>query len=98
MKSKIEIQNPKLKKFMEEITDDLVEKYPEEIISFILFGSATTGEWIQGKSDIDCIIVIKNKKLCQEVEDYLNCRLIELDSKYHLQLADTCTKIGRAHV
>ena len=85
------IQNPKLKKFMNELVNDLVEKYPTEIVSFILFGSATTGEWIQGKSDIDCIVVIKTKKLCQQVEDYLNCRLIELDSKYNLQLADTCT-------
>ena len=85
------IQNPKLKNFMKELVEDLVQKYPTEIVSFILFGSATTGEWIQGKSDIDCIVVINTKKLCQEVEEYLNCKLVELDSKYHLQLADTCT-------
>lgn len=76
---------------MTELVDDLVEKYPNEIVSFILFGSATTGEWIQGKSDIDCIIVIKNKKQCQKVETFLNEKLVELDSKYHLQLSETCT-------
>ena len=76
---------------MHELVNDLVQKYPTEIISFILFGSATTGEWIQGKSDIDCIVVIKTKKKCQEVENYLNSRLIALDSKYQLQLAETCT-------
>lgn len=76
---------------MEHIVKDLVNEYPKEIVSFILFGSATTGEWIQGKSDIDCIIVIKTKKRCQEIEDYLNKRLVELDSKFQLQLAETCT-------
>ena len=76
---------------MHELVNDLVKKYPTEIISFILFGSATTGEWIQGKSDIDCIVVIKTKRTCQEVENYLNSRLIALDSKYQLQLAETCT-------
>ena len=76
---------------MEELVNNLVLKYPKEIVSFILFGSATTGEWIQGKSDIDCIVVIKTKKKCQEMEDYLNRRLVELDSKYQLQLAETCT-------
>lgn len=76
---------------MTELVDSLVEKFPNEVVSFILFGSATTGEWIQGKSDIDCIIVIKNKKQCQKVETFLNEKLLELDSKYHLQLSETCT-------
>ena len=85
------IQNSELKKFMDELVQDLVKKYRSEIVSFILFGSATTGEWIRGKSDIDCIIVIKTKKLCSQVEEYLNKKMIELDSKYQLRLADTCT-------
>lgn len=66
-------------------------RYPKEIVSFVLFGSATTGEWVRGKSDIDCIVIIKNKKLCHNVENYLNQILLELDAKYDLKLSETCT-------
>jgi predicted nucleotidyltransferase len=76
---------------MEELVTELVKKYPEEIVSFVLFGSATTGEWIRGKSDIDCIVIIKNKKLCKEIEKYLTGLLPLLDAKYDLKLSETCT-------
>ena len=76
---------------MEELVTELVKKYPEEIVSFVLFGSATTGEWIRGKSDIDCIVIIQNKKLCKEIEKYLTDLLLTLDAKYDLKLSETCT-------
>ena len=85
------IQNKKLKQFMEELVAELVKKYPEEIVSFVLFGSATTGEWIRGKSDIDCIVIIRNKKLYKEIEKYLTGLLLLLDAKYDLKLSETCT-------
>ena len=85
------IQNKKLKQFMAELVSELVKKHPEEIVSFVLFGSATTGEWIRGKSDIDCIVIIKNKKLCKEIEKYLTDLLLSLDAKYDLKLSETCT-------
>ncbi len=70
---------------------DLTAKFHDEIVSFVLFGSATTGEWIRGKSDIDCIVIIKNKKLCKDIETYLSSLLLTLDAKYDLKLSDTCT-------
>jgi len=76
---------------MEELVAELVKKYPEEIVSFVLFGSATTGEWIRGKSDIDCIVIIRNKKLYKEIEKYLTGLLLLLDAKYDLKLSETCT-------
>jgi predicted nucleotidyltransferase len=76
---------------MKELVAKLVLKYPNEITSFVLFGSATTGEWIRGKSDIDCIVIIKKKPLCEDVEKYLNLLLLELDAKYDLKLSETCT-------
>lgn len=82
---------------MEDLVSDLVEKYPQEIVSFILFGSATTGEWIRGKSDIDCIVIIKNKKLCEEIEDNLHKILLQLDSKYDLKLTETCTSYKKTN-
>jgi len=88
---KLPIQNKKLDEFMKELVSVLVQEYPKEIVSFVLFGSATTGEWIRGKSDIDCIVIIKNKKLCQEIEKFLHQLLLDLDLKYNLLLSQTCT-------
>lgn len=85
------IQNKILKEFMEELVAYLTNRYPDEVVSFVLFGSATTGEWIRGKSDIDCIVIIKNKKLCKEIEKYLTDLLLTLDAKYDLKLSETCT-------
>ena len=85
------IQNLQLKSFLDELVSKLVKKYPDEIVSFVLFGSATTGEWIRGKSDIDCIVIIKNKKLNEQIEKYLLQLLFVLDAKYDLKLSDTCT-------
>jgi len=85
------IQNLQLKSFLDELVSELVKKYPDEIISFVLFGSATTGEWIRGKSDIDCLVIIKDKKNCKEIEEYLLQLLLSLDVRYDLKLSDTCT-------
>ena len=82
---------------MEELVSELVIQYPKEIVSFVLFGSATTGEWIRGKSDIDCIVIIKNKKLCEEIEKYLTKLLLELDAKYDLKLSETCTSYKKTN-
>lgn len=76
---------------MQDLVSRLVKKYPKEITSFVLFGSATTGEWVRGKSDIDCIVITRNKRLNGEIEDYLNKLLVELDKIYDLKLAETCT-------
>ena len=91
------IQNKKLKQFMVELVSELVQKYPQEIVSFVLFGSATTGEWVRGKSDIDCIVIIKNKNLVEEIEKYLNMILLDLDKKYDLKLTETCTSYKKTN-
>jgi predicted nucleotidyltransferase len=80
-----------LGKFLDEMVMMAVKEFPDEIVSFILFGSATTGEWIRGKSDIDCIILIKNRRMTKIVEKFLNELLLKLDSKYNLNLSETCT-------
>lgn len=85
------IQNLQLKSFLDELVSELVKEYPGEIVSFVLFGSATTGEWLRGKSDIDCVVIIKNKKLNDEIEQFLTRLLFVLDVKHDLKLSDTCT-------
>jgi len=89
------IQNLQLKSFLDELVSKLVKEYPDEIVSFVLFGSATTGEWIRGKSDIDCIVIIKNKKLNEQIEKYLTKLLFTLDAKYDLKLSETCTSFKK---
>ena len=80
---------------LHELLDELVEKtttiYKNQIISMVLFGSATTSEWVKGKSDIDCIVLIKDKNRTKEVEQFLYDTLFKLDKKYQLKLSETCT-------
>ncbi len=85
------IQNKKLKEFMDALVSKLVQQYPDQIVSFVLFGSATTGEWIRGKSDIDCIVIIKDKNKCREIEKFLTDTLLSLDESFDLKLSETCT-------
>lgn len=89
------IQNLQLNLFLDELVSTLVKKYTDEIVSFVLFGSATTDEWIRGKSDIDCIVIIKNKKFNEEIEKYLLKLLLILDIKYDLKLSETCTSFKK---
>ena len=88
--------NLQLKSFLNELVFELVQKYPDEIISFVLFGSATTGEWIRGKSDIDCMVVIRDKRLNEPIEQYLIQLLFILDTKYSLKLSNTCTSYKKS--
>ena len=83
--------NLQLRSFLKEMVLKVTSKFPNQIISIVLFGSATTGEWVRGKSDIDCIILIKDKKMRKQIEEYLHKTLLELDSKYDLKLSDTCS-------
>ena len=80
-----------LGEFLDEMVALVIKEFPNEIVSFILFGSATTGEWIRGKSDIDCIVLIKNRTKTKTVEKFLNELLVKLDTKYKLNLTETCT-------
>jgi len=89
--------NIQLKVFFDELVSDVTSKFPDQIVSMVLFGSATTGEWIRGKSDIDCLIIIKNKKQCQAIEKYLNKLLLQLDSKFDLKLTQTCTSYKKTN-
>ena len=80
-----------LRCLLDDLVDDVVTRYSNQIVSIVLFGSATTSEWVKGKSDIDCIVLIKNKNLVKEVEQYLYETLIRLDAIYHLKLSETCS-------
>ena len=87
-------QNRNIKKLhhlLEELVERTTTKFRNQITSIVLFGSATTSEWIRGKSDIDCIVLIKDKNYRKEIESFLYDTLLELDKKYDLDLSNTCT-------
>ena len=80
-----------LQLLLEDLVSEVTNQYPDQIASIVLFGSATTSEWIKGKSDIDCIVLVKNRNKVDEVEKFLYDCLFKLDSVYDLKLSDTCT-------
>jgi len=81
----------RLDKLLDELVGKVTSQYKDQITSIVLFGSATTSEWIKGKSDIDCIVLIRDKNYTKEIEQFLYDTLLELDKKYDLKLSDTCT-------
>ena len=87
----IDNDTKKLYCLLDDLVNDVTQKFKNQIISIILFGSATTSEWVKGRSDIDCIVLIKDKTYVTEVEQLLYCKLLELDKIYGLKLSDTCT-------
>lgn len=84
-----------LRLFLSDMVSEVVNKYGDEIVSIALFGSATTKEWIKGKSDIDFIVVVKHRDLKKDIENYLNKLILELDRKHDLQLVRTCSTYTR---
>lgn len=86
----------KLNNLITELVSDVTASYPEQIISMVLFGSATSGEWIKGKSDIDCIVLIKDYDKRKQIDNYLLENLLTLDKKYELDLSKTCTIFNKS--
>jgi len=84
-----------LRLFLHDMVSEVVNKYGDEIVSIALFGSATTKEWVRGKSDIDFIVVVKHRNLKKDIENYLNRIILELDKKHDLQLVRTCSTYTR---
>lgn len=80
-----------LKKPLDVLVSRLAQEYGPELVSIALFGSASTGEWVKGKSDIDLIIVVRQRSLRNKVENSANRILLEIDKKYDLKLTQTCS-------
>lgn len=54
---------PKFKLSAEEFTRKLKGIYKEDLVSVILYGSAATGEFVAGHSDINLLVILKNAGL-----------------------------------
>ncbi len=51
-----------LKENLNNIRKFILNRYKENLATILIFGSANTGHFIEGKSDIDTIILLKDKK------------------------------------
>lgn len=80
-----------LRKPFQELTLALLEEYNDQILSIVVFGSGTTGDWIRGKSDVDFIIVTSDMTNRREVENFTNRVLMEISLKHDLRLNQTCS-------
>lgn len=49
-----------LQHFLKEIKKILLQNYKKDLAAILVFGSANTGEWKEGKSDIDLIILFRD--------------------------------------
>ena len=85
----------RLRGFLKDMVLETVQKYSDEIVSIALFGSATTREWVKGKSDIDFIVVVAHEDKRRAVEDSVYKILLRLDRKHELQLSKTCSTFAK---
>lgn len=85
------IGNRDLRMFFSSLIDEINKEYGENVKSIVLIGSSATNSWIQGKSDIDFIIVVEHKEDVPEVTAYTDQLILSLNNKYNLQLDKTCT-------
>lgn len=51
-----------LEKSLEEIKKYLLERYKDNLAGILVFGTANTGEFVEGKSDIDTMIFLKRQE------------------------------------
>lgn len=67
-KINVEKLDMNLRQAFGELATALIKKYRNQVLSIVVFGSATTCDWIRGKSDVDFIIVTDGKESRKEVE------------------------------
>jgi len=71
--------------FLKDFVDQLTSKHPSEIRYIIVAGSASRGDFVIGKSDLDMGIVIKETKDVALVEKSAYEIFWKLDSKQNMQ-------------
>lgn len=95
VKVNVEKLDVNLRQGFEELAVGLIKKYGNHVLSIAVFGSATTCNWLRGKSDVDFVVVTDCKENRKEVENFTNDLLIRLSMKYDLRLRQTCSTFKR---
>ncbi len=85
-----------IKNFSNDLAKDVRKsRFRNSIISIVLLGSAARGEWIRGESDVDFIVVSRDKKDKKPVTAFMSKVLKKLDKRYRLRLEETCTDMKK---
>src|SRR3989338_2784229 len=75
------------KQFFSDMKNDIEKSpYKNKIVSVIAIGSAVTGEFIKGRSDLDMGVVVKTRKDKKTVDKYFTNLIGKIDKKYGLNL------------
>lgn len=85
-----------MQKFMRSFVADFrkaVENsnYKDDIVSVVLFGSAARGSFVKGHSDVDIIVVTKDGRSREGIQDYMRSLVSRLNKKHNLFLEKTCS-------
>lgn len=85
-----------MQKFMRSFVADFrkaVENsnYKDDIVSVVLFGSAARGSFVKGHSDVDIIVITKDGRSKEEIQDYMRSLVSRLNKKHNLFLEKTCS-------
>ncbi|MBI2970868.1 MAG: nucleotidyltransferase domain-containing protein [Candidatus Aenigmarchaeota archaeon] len=76
-----------LKPFLRDFKRCLHEsRFRNDIVSVVLLGSGARGDWIRGESDIDFIVVVKDRRMKRPVAAFLWKLVKKLDRKHKLRL------------
>lgn len=76
----------KAKQYLNEIVKKTKIVIGDDLVSIVLFGSLNNGEFVEGKSDVDMIVVTSNKKENRNYKDKLTEISKELSKKHKLNL------------
>ena len=89
------IRPDKLQDILADLSRDYQQAFRNDLISLMLYGSAASGSWVKGKSDINILVVLTPEGM-ERLED--GFPLVEKWRKRDVTVPLVMTKIGRAHV
>ncbi len=79
----------KLDEKINEVLEKLKQRYKDELAAWIIYGTAADGKWIEGKSDIDSIIILKDNAEISDIKKSLDSGFLDAqDAKFkHLDIS-----------
>lgn len=59
LKPKVNEMNQNLEQTLNQFTEDVKRTYGETLLSVVLYGSAASNEYVEGRSNINCLVLLK---------------------------------------
>jgi hypothetical protein len=89
------IQNKTVKKALKELGEKLLSDFSDNIESITVTGSALTGDYVEGKSDINTVLVFKEHSL-NLLDGIGNMGRLLVKNRFHMPLIMTPDYISRS--